>query len=589
MNLNSYRTLIRSDIRLAFRQRVVIIFNFLMPLLFFFVFAQISHAERGGAILQIISMVLVIGILGTGLMGGGIRAAQDREANILRRYKVAPISALPLLVASTVTGLVMYMPIVVLMLFIATTRYHMAMPQHPAAMLIFVMLGVLATRAIGLIVASVVNSMQESAIIVQILYMSMLFLSGATFPTAMFPDWLLTVVQFIPATWIVTGVQGIMIRNETLAANWQAVGALSLTTALGLFLSVKLFRWEKEEKVRPSAKLWLLAVLVPFLILGGWQIHAKENVTKAKILARDLARQSSILIRNARIIVGNGAIIENGGVLVKAGKIAAVYDNNIPDPKTVDAEPFEGAGKTVLPGLIDVNVNAPTLRDLAAYLFCGVTAVNTLDTSPQVSKTRDLVNSGEKQGAELFQLKLPATISLSAAEAAGQYAAGKPDLINRSLVLQVGPPEFLANLRKAIAAVQQGNAPSPESWTALNNAQEKLLQAYRAHQTLVVGTGAGKPLVFVGPSVQHEIELWVTAGIPTQDALRAATLNAAKALHADERTGSLEKGKEATLLVVDGNPLENIKALDAVSFVVFKGEGVNRGRLLTDSRTRLGN
>ena len=42
----------------------------------------------------------------------------------------------------------------------------------------------IAIRSIGLIIASVVNSMQESSILVQIVYMTMLFLSGATFPVA---------------------------------------------------------------------------------------------------------------------------------------------------------------------------------------------------------------------------------------------------------------------------------------------------------------------------------------------------------------------------------------------------------------------
>jgi len=50
-------------------------------------------------------MVTVIGILGNGLFGAGIRAVQERETNILRRYKVAPISPLPLLVASTAAPL----------------------------------------------------------------------------------------------------------------------------------------------------------------------------------------------------------------------------------------------------------------------------------------------------------------------------------------------------------------------------------------------------------------------------------------------------------------------------------------------------
>ncbi len=108
------------------------------------------------------------------------------------------------------------------------------------------------------------------------------------------------------------------------------------------------------------------------------------------------------------------------------------------------------------------------------------------------------------------------------------------------------------------------------------------MKAFRAGETLIVATGAGKNLVFHGPSVQHELELWVVSGIPPQDALRAATLNSAKALHADQRIGSIEKGKDATMLVVDGNPLEDIKATEAISFVMFKGERINRSELFKE-------
>ena len=51
--MKTYLALIRNDIRLAFRQRIVIFFNYLMPFAFFFIFAQSSHAEQGGAILQV--------------------------------------------------------------------------------------------------------------------------------------------------------------------------------------------------------------------------------------------------------------------------------------------------------------------------------------------------------------------------------------------------------------------------------------------------------------------------------------------------------------------------------------------------------
>ena len=729
--MKTYLTLIRMDIRLAFRQKVVIFFNYLMPLVFFFVFAQSFHAEQGGAILQVITMVTVIGILGNGLFGAGLRAAQERENNILRRYKVAPISPLPLLVASTVTGLVVYMPYIILMLGISHFRYGMAWPENLTTILVFIMLGVVAIRSLGLIIASVVNSMQESGILVQIVYMAMLFLSGTTFPTSMFPDWLMTVTQFIPATWLVTGLQGIILRQETLAQNWQAVGALILTAATGLFLCVKLFRWEKEEKVRPASKLWVVAVLLPFVLLGTWQTHAKDNVKKTKILERQLDRSRTTLIRNARIFIGDGRVIENGAVLVKNGKIAEVYENNIPDPKDINAAVTEAAGKTILPGLIDTHVHLGVpggtmddwkdydvvkamQRELGAYLYSGVTAVRSVGDSLDTSlKIRDTVNSGEKLGAEFFLagplfttpgghgteyframpenmrlqaeaqfLRMPKTadeatkavegLKLSGVDAikgimeagvggsrynrmdptildaigsaairnhlpfavhtgdvrdiedalhagassiehgsfrqripdavfeamakAGvsynptlyvgaafpQFAAGKLELLQRSLVQQVAPPKLLASTRRMIEApdVTKMRKAIGDYRIDMAITKDNLFRAWKAGVPLVTGSDAGNMLVFHGPTIQYELQLWVEAGIPVTVALQAATLNAAKSLRADARFGSIEKGKEATMLVVDGNPLQDIKAAEAISFVMFKGERVNRAELL---------
>jgi imidazolonepropionase-like amidohydrolase/ABC-type multidrug transport system permease subunit len=729
--MNAYWTLIKIDIRLAFRQRVVIFFNYLMPIAFFFIFAQAYHADQGGLILQVVAMVTVLGILGNGLFGAGIRAAQDRESNILRRYKVAPITPLPLLVASSVTGLVIYMPYVVMMLALAKWRYGMVMPRHMGAVMIFIVLGVLAIRSIGLIVASVANSMQESQILVQIIYMAMLFLSGTTFPIAMFPNWLMTATQFIPATWLMSGLQGMMVKNETLLTNWQAVGAMVLTTAVGLFLSIKLFRWEKEEKLRPAAKFWVLAVLVPFVLLGGWQVYAKDNVSKIKIIGRDLLRSRTVLIRNARIFVGNGKVIENGGVLVKGGRIDEVYDGNIPDPKAMNAETIEAAGKTILPGLIDthVHLDGPSgfyddwkdyaspknmQRNLAAYLYSGVTAVRSAgDQLDRALEARKLVNSGEKQGAEFFLVgplftaegghgteilkslpasfrdkaqaqftrlpksadeakqqvddlkkagvdgikavleggsggsvfnrldvqilnaiaaeahvdKLPIIVhtgdakdvedalrahvdgiehgsfreripdedfetmfsqgvtydpTLSVVEGIRAFAEGKVELMNRSLVQQVGSPALLTGTRNAIASEQYGamRKAMAQSSMSLEIARDNLVRAYHHGVMLVAGSDAGNVMVFHGPTIQHELQLWVDAGIPVQVALNAATLNAAKALRAGARLGSIEKGKDATMLVVDGNPLQDIKATEAISLVMLKGERVERAELL---------
>ena len=125
--------------------------------------------------------------------------------------------------------------------------------------------------------------MQEGQIIIQLLYFPMLFLGGATFPIGIMPNWLQIVAQFIPSTYLSTGLQGILRGHETIADNLPAAGVLILTAVVGTFLGVKLFRWEKEEKMRASAKLWLVAVLAPFLLMGAWQAYAKSNIVQGKI------------------------------------------------------------------------------------------------------------------------------------------------------------------------------------------------------------------------------------------------------------------------------------------------------------------
>ena len=92
----------------------------------------------------------------------------------------------------------------------------------------------------------------------------------------------------------------------------------------------------------------------------------------------------------------------------------------------------------------------------------------------------------------------------------------------------------------------------------------------------VKGIVEGNSLVIHGPTVQREIQLWVQAGIPPAVALQAATYNAAKLLGVSNRVGLVKKGYEATLVIVDGNPLQDVNAIEHISSVFFKGERVDR-------------
>ena len=55
--------------------------------------------------------------------------------------------------------------------------------------------------------------------------------------------------------------------------------------------------------------------------------------------------------------------------------------------------------------------------------------------------------------------------------------------------------------------------------------------------------------------------------------------NAARLLRAEDRFGSIRKGLDATLLLVDGNPLQDISVVERISVVMLKGERIDRSDL----------
>jgi len=283
--MKTYLSLIGIDLKLAARQRAVIFFNYLFPLIFFFIFASVFPVRQNPKLITyVLTMSISVGVLGNGLFGAGMRALQEREMNILRRYKVTPITPTPLLVASMVTGWFIFMPYIIVVISLAHFVYHMPWPAHLRSLLIFISIGLIAFRSIGLVIASVANTVQEGTILVQLCYFPMLFLSGATVP--LFSHFLQVLSNFIPATYLVSGMQGLMLNSDDLFKNWRWVVALIVTAAVGLIVGSKLFRWEKEEKIRGSAKLWVLVALVPFLLLGVWQSYIGHNVVRMDIFGR---------------------------------------------------------------------------------------------------------------------------------------------------------------------------------------------------------------------------------------------------------------------------------------------------------------
>lgn len=96
---------------------------------------------------------------------------------------------------------------------------------------------------------------------------------------------------------------------------------------------------------------------------------------------------------------------------------------------------------------------------------------------------------------------------------------------------------------------------------------------------ILAGTDLGNPFLLPGISMHQELALLVRAGLSPLEALQSATLNPARYLGATDSLGTVEAGKLADLVLLDGNPLEDIRNTQEIAAVVLNGRYLDRAAL----------
>ncbi|MGH3086165.1 MAG: amidohydrolase family protein, partial [Rubrobacteraceae bacterium] len=114
--------------------------------------------------------------------------------------------------------------------------------------------------------------------------------------------------------------------------------------------------------------------------------------------------------------------------------------------------------------------------------------------------------------------------------------------------------------------------------TTLPVMYDNLRRFEAAGGTLALGDDyGGYPGVELG-MMSDEIAHWLAAGLSPMRVISAATEGGATASGIEDETGTLERGKTADILVVDGDPLTDMNALERTSLVTHGGEVVFRNR-----------
>ena len=169
--------------------------------------------------------------------------AAYREKGILKRFRAAPVTPFTILAGQLVAIFVITLAGVILLLIAGVLFYDLKFFGNVFEFVFVFLLSSASIAALGFIPASLAPTARSGAVIANILYFPMIFLSGAALPWFMLPDFLKDISLAFPLTHAIKLMQGVWLGGHF----WDYPVHLMVLTGFilaGLFVSVKYFKWE---------------------------------------------------------------------------------------------------------------------------------------------------------------------------------------------------------------------------------------------------------------------------------------------------------------------------------------------------------
>ncbi|WP_437965049.1 amidohydrolase family protein [Sorangium sp. So ce260] len=356
--------------------------------------------------------------------------------------------------------------------------------------------------------------------------------------------------------------------------------------------------YDEELHLEDHTKAMLRAGVTSYLDLGSSQrviFEQRARIDAGELLAPQLFAAGPLLTPTGGHPCYHGSPPGDFCLFIDApDEVAAAFEALLPRAPDFIKIVLESGGSRPLPRLsrpsvaaiaeaaaaagVRVIAHATQAVDIEAALDAGVTLFAHVPDQERLSP--ELARRMAAAGAVvvptlavtdgLYRLALGALTELDDPALADDVPAG--------VIAALRDPALVAELRTARF---QGAA---RAWR--DHASANLLTCYQAGVAIAAGSDAGNPGVFHGLALRREIALLAEAGVPPIEALAAATRAAADVLGRAD-LGRLEEGAVADVLVVDGDPLADLRALERVSRVYKAGVLLDREALALPRGTSL--
>ncbi|MBV2127618.1 amidohydrolase family protein [Arsukibacterium indicum] len=229
---------------------------------------------------------------------------------------------------------------------------------------------------------------------------------------------------------------------------------------------------------------------------------------------------------------------------------------------------------------IDFAGHVPEAVGIEQAIVLGSRTIDHLDGYMAALGGFDKALSAEDM-APLVALTKQHNVAVVPTEALWQTIIGAADAAKLQAYdeLKYMPARVIAGWQRYL---QAGSGAYYTGETAAIHAQNRKLllgELYRAGVTILLGTDAPQLFSVPGLSIRREIPKMAEAGISNYDILRSGTVLVGEYFAAEDQFGQVKAGQRADLLLVDGNPLDDLSVLYQPAGVMVRGQWLGRDKL----------
>ena len=243
------------------RSRTAVYWTLAFPLFFLLMFgAAFGHGDKN-AFDQLMPGLFTITLISGSLFGVSLRMVTERETGILRRHRMTPVHSVSVVLAHGAMALTTLAVSLLIQGTVAVFAFGFRIHGSPLTLVMMLLLGGVALIPLGLVVGSVARDSKVAPAMTNFLFFPLMFLSGAAIPFPFLPQWMQQLARLVPTTYLVEGLQGVIVRGTGLLQLGIPVVMLLLTSVIGVTANGLLFRWESTEPVRGRRLVVALTVL----------------------------------------------------------------------------------------------------------------------------------------------------------------------------------------------------------------------------------------------------------------------------------------------------------------------------------------